>query len=341
MTNWTAQFRGPLDAALVRFVAILLVTNSHLDGLYPLPQLATGGALGNALFFAASGYGLALSYKAAPAFFPAWYWQRLMRLYPSVIIVMGIFELGISHSWSPAHWNLSNYFEVFVWPTTAWFISAMLIFYAGLYPAIRLDNRAVYLWSLAALGGCYAYAYVTQVDLMRYSIEGDTRFKWIFYFGLMLMGGFLAARDSVFGGRHARNLWIAIGLLCAYHGFAYLLSKGYFTAYQFVMHLITVPLVISIFGLSKSDWLKRNIGRSRIATGAVFLVAGLTLEIYLLQFYVYSHPVIASLPFPANILAFCAVLVLLAWVVATAALWVRRLLTRQPNQIGQERNDVR
>lgn len=341
MTNWTAQFRGPLDAALVRFVAILLVTNSHLDGLYPLPQLATGGALGNALFFAASGYGLALSYKSAPASFPSWYWQRLTRLYPSVIIVMGIFELGISHGWSPAHWTLSNYFEVFVWPTPAWFISAMLIFYAALYPVIRLDNRAVYLWGLAALGGFYAYFYVTQVDLMRFSIEGETRFKWIFYFGLMLVGGILAARESVPRAPQARDFWLAVCLLCAYVGFGYLLSRGHFTAYQFVMHLITVPLVIYVFGLSKSDWLKRNIGRSRIATGAVFLIAGVTLEMYLLQFYVYSHPAITSLPFPANTLAFWVVLVLLAWLVSTAASWVRGLLKRRPSEIDQRRNDVR
>ncbi len=341
MTNWMAQFRGPLDSALVRCLAIVLVSNSHLDGLYPVPQLATGGALGNALFFAASGYGLALSYKSAPASFWAWYWQRLTRLYPAVIIVMGIFELGISHSWSPAHWTLSNYFEVFVWPTPAWFISAMLIFYAGFYPVIRLDNRAVYLWGLAILGALYAGAYVTQVDLTRYSIEKGTRFNWIFYFGLMLLGGILAARDSVSRAPQARDLWIAVCLLCAYFGFGYLLSRGYFTAYQFVMHLITVPLVVSVFGLSKSDWLKRNIGRSRIATGAVFLIAGVTLEIYLLQFYVYSHPAITSLPFPANVLAFWVVLVLLAWLVATAASWVRGLLKRQPGQIDQRRNDVR
>ena len=42
MVNWTAQFRGSLDTALVRCLGIVLVTNSHLDGLYPVSQLATG-----------------------------------------------------------------------------------------------------------------------------------------------------------------------------------------------------------------------------------------------------------------------------------------------------------
>ncbi len=338
MAKWTAQFRGPLDAALVRCLAILLVTNSHLDGLYPIPQLATGGALGNALFFAASGYGLALSYKSAPVSFPTWYWQRLMRLYPSVIIVMAVFELGILRGWS--HWTLGDYGEVFLWPTPAWFISAILIFYAGSYPFMRLNNRAVYLWGLAALGALYVYSYFTQVDLTRYSIEGATRFKWIFYFALMLVGGFLAARDSLSRAPLARDLWIAVCLLCAYFGFGYLLSRGYFTAYQFAMHLITVPLVISVFKVSKSDWLKRNVARSRIAMNAVLLLSGVTLEIYLLQFYVYSNPAIASLPFPANTVVFWILLVLLAWVAATGASWVRGLLPRRLSPIDTKRNDV-
>ena len=35
----------------LRVLAILLVLNSHLDNLYPISALATGGAAGNGLFF--------------------------------------------------------------------------------------------------------------------------------------------------------------------------------------------------------------------------------------------------------------------------------------------------
>lgn len=339
MAKWRVQFRGPVDGALVRCLAILLVTNSHLDRLYPIPQLATGGALGNALFFAASGYGLALSYRSAPISFPSWYWQRLTRLYPSVFIVMAAFELGVLRGWS--HWTLSDYIEVFLWPTPAWFISAILIFYAGSYPFIRLNNRVAYLWGLAMLAVLYFWCYVTQVDLTHYSIEGPTRFKWIFYFALMLVGGFLAAQDRLLCAPSKRDLWITICLLCAYFGFGYLLSRGHFTEYQIGIHLITVPLVISIFRLSKSDWLKHNIGRSRTVMGAAFLLSGVTLEIYLLQYYVYSNPFITSLPFPANAVVFWITVVILAWVVATGASWMRGMLPRQPRPLGGKPIDVR
>ena len=41
---------------LMKVFAILLVFNSHCDPLYPVSYLATGGALGNSLFFIISGY---------------------------------------------------------------------------------------------------------------------------------------------------------------------------------------------------------------------------------------------------------------------------------------------
>lgn len=50
---------------LLRAVAIVLVVNSHLDDLYPIHQLGTGGVFGNELFFFISGYGLYLSYQAS------------------------------------------------------------------------------------------------------------------------------------------------------------------------------------------------------------------------------------------------------------------------------------
>jgi peptidoglycan/LPS O-acetylase OafA/YrhL len=324
VTNRMAQFRGPLDSALVRCIAIFLVTNSHLDGLYPIPQLATGGALGNALFFAASGYGLTVGFNAMPKSFVIWYWRRLARLYPSVFLVIGVFELAIPGNWF--RWTFGDYMETFIWPTPAWFISAILIFYAASYPFMLLRRRAFYWGGMAALCGLYAYFYLTRVDLTRYSIEGPGNFNWIFYFGLVLLGSYLAAANSISGPGRRRDLFMAVGLLAAYFGFGFLLSKGHFTAYQFLMHLITVLLVIAVFRLSQTEWLIHSVASSKIGKSAVLLISGMTLEIYLLQFYVYSSPHVTLLPFPANVLVFWLVLVFLAWLTAWAASLASNLL---------------
>ena len=60
-TMKTEHFRQPLS--LMRFLAVILITNSHIGPLYPphLQFLSTGGALGNSLFFFCSGFALYLS----------------------------------------------------------------------------------------------------------------------------------------------------------------------------------------------------------------------------------------------------------------------------------------
>ena len=46
-----------LSIELLKFIAVILVVNSHMDSLYgKYSALATGGAIGDTLFFFASGW---------------------------------------------------------------------------------------------------------------------------------------------------------------------------------------------------------------------------------------------------------------------------------------------
>src|SRR3712207_1035933 len=83
----------PHNTDILKCIAIILITNSHLDHLYPWPYLGTGGALGNALFFMLSGYGLALSFdkSAMKPPFLQWARRRISRIYPSVWITLVLF----------------------------------------------------------------------------------------------------------------------------------------------------------------------------------------------------------------------------------------------------------
>ena len=62
----------------LKTLAVLLVINSHLDAYYPHSALATGGALGNALFFVVSGFCLADIHDK----FDKWYFYRVLKIYP-------------------------------------------------------------------------------------------------------------------------------------------------------------------------------------------------------------------------------------------------------------------
>ena len=55
------------DTTLMLCLATVLITLSHLDAFVPDPRIATGGAIGNSLFFFLSGFGLAKSLNAEAA----------------------------------------------------------------------------------------------------------------------------------------------------------------------------------------------------------------------------------------------------------------------------------
>lgn len=51
-----------LSIDILKFIACLAITNSHFDVVYgPLSPIATGGAIGDILFFFASGFTIFLS----------------------------------------------------------------------------------------------------------------------------------------------------------------------------------------------------------------------------------------------------------------------------------------
>lgn len=73
-----------LGIELLKFLAAVLITNSHFKALYvePYTPLGTFGAPGNALFFFISGYTLMLGRKGD---FTVWYKRRIQRIWPSII----------------------------------------------------------------------------------------------------------------------------------------------------------------------------------------------------------------------------------------------------------------
>lgn len=87
-------FNREISIDLMKFLAVFLIINSHMDALYTqYSQLATGGSIGDALFLFCSGYTLLLGKEQK---FDLWYKRRINRIYPSVIIcaIMGCLFSG-------------------------------------------------------------------------------------------------------------------------------------------------------------------------------------------------------------------------------------------------------
>ena len=70
---------------ILKAFAALLVVNSHMEAMYAdYGYLATGGAIGDALFFFCSGYTLFFDRGGS---FMNWYKRRISRIYPTVLVI--------------------------------------------------------------------------------------------------------------------------------------------------------------------------------------------------------------------------------------------------------------
>ncbi len=86
--------------------------------------LATGGILGDALFFFCSGYKLFLGGMGR---FDNWYKRRVVRIYPSIIVwdilAALLFSLPLTVSSVFDGWKENGY----------WFVKCIMLHYIGLY----------------------------------------------------------------------------------------------------------------------------------------------------------------------------------------------------------------
>lgn len=111
-----------LSIDLLKFLAVFFVVNSHMDMCYPggLRFLASGGAIGDALFFFCSGFTLFIGRD--DGFIP-WYKRRLARIMPAVIVCVLAYACAYGEGWYEA---VGGY----------WFVRCILLYYVLLYEDI-------------------------------------------------------------------------------------------------------------------------------------------------------------------------------------------------------------
>ncbi len=310
------------STTFLRFIAIVLITNSHLDSLYPIPAFGTGGAIGNALFFMLSGYGLFISEKNQIKPFLPWYKRRIIRIYPSLILATILLTIIPLKVWNK--WVFIDYIKMLIWPTSYWFISALVLFYMIFFFILKMKNYKYFLTGIFILVIPYLFFYITKVDLSKYSIEGPGYFKWIFYLQTMFCGGYMAGRGKFTQTNFIRDGFALIFLIGLYYGI--LISMSRFGGWQFqaVTQSLMFPILFLFLKVSQSDEINSLMTKKYISS-FIYLVAGLTLEIYLLQYFVYSRHIIQSMIFPLNIIVFWIVVIVLSFFLNRAS----RLITKR------------
>lgn len=166
---------------ILRVIGTVLITNSHFGSLYPLSSFAVGGSLGNVIFFLVSGFTLSVKELG----FARWYLYRLKKIYPSLWLICGVLILI---GWQKVD-NIYAFIKVFIYPTIYWFISAIIVFYIIFYFILKYYTTIKGLIEICAtIVSMYIIVYLFVLDTTKWIVEGESLFKWIFYFGVMCFG---------------------------------------------------------------------------------------------------------------------------------------------------------
>src|SRR5262249_35374468 len=123
--------------------------------------------------------------------------------------------------------------------------------------------------------------------------------SWIYYFQVMLFGGFLAGRVHELGRGGKRDLLVLAATMATYVLVKLGMVTGSIPNHVTILHVLTFPILWSLLGLAAGAPL-RALARHPWLAPALGALAGMTLEIYLVHDFAWTNPRVRMLPFPIN-----------------------------------------
>jgi peptidoglycan/LPS O-acetylase OafA/YrhL len=309
------------DTVFLRFLAIILILNSHLDFYYPVRYIGTGGAIGNVLFFMLSSFGLLLSERARPDRFTSWYTKRIKRIYPSVWVVTVI--LLIPKQLILKQFEITeilDFMSRFFYPRF-WFLQTLLFFYFFGWFVIKKFSikKLAIVTSMFII--VYFLLYVFALDLSSFSIEA-LPFKIVYYFIVFLFGIYMASINESLKYDGVRDFILAFLSVVIIYGHKFLMTKGILAELQIVQHIFGIVLAYYLFKVSRSPLIQDRLMQSA-ASQVVKYVSNITLEIYIVHIILGRIFLDLDLAFPFDMILFLtATFLLSSWVKKLAQLLV-------------------
>jgi len=309
---------------LLRFFAIILITNSHLDSLYPNPKFGTGGALGNSIFFFISAIGITLSNSPLTQSFISWYKNRGSRVLPSLWLVL-LLLIFLGHY---NHLAIEQLALLFIFPKEFWFLPALMVMYIPLFFIVRHYSFNLFVKLIIPLCVIYSLWYLWSYEPTRFSIEDFGLFKVFFYLIVMLFGVYIGNNiDDIFRYQKHDLLKLLLVTLLYFASKFFMLKTGRYE-WQFITHLLTLPWLVYLAKTFSGNYFKSLFDTSRYRKLVITIVASLTLEIYLIQSIIYNSHAVTSNIFPVNLLVFILLVMLSAFVLQKATIFTRSILVR-------------
>lgn len=290
---------------ILKFFAALLITNSHMGMLYgKYDILATGGAIGDVLFFFCSGFTLFLGRMGR---FDNWYKRRINRIYPTV------FAWAIL---SAFFFNQYQSMDYTIIHGGGWFVTCIMIYYVVLYFIQRfLLHHLKWVFSIVALI-CIIWYFIMDRPA-DYNMYGATYFKWGHYFLFMLLGAMMGISQRQWIFNLKTDFIKLISNIFVYY--AILFAGRIYTLFSELQIISLIPLLFIVYYFYKvcsSDTLKKWYTNKYIGWVIKF-IGGLCLEIYLVQGTLFTDKM--NHIFPINILIMFMYIFVIAYILQCGA----------------------
>lgn len=237
----------------VKLLAVFFVLNSHMGICYAHHSfLATGGAVGDALFFFISGFTLFLggNYR-----FDNWYKRRLSRIYPSILAAGVIAALVFSSD--------DSFVEV-ITAKRYWFVQCIFLYYVVLYP-IKIYVKKLKAFFLVS------FALVTASYFLFFDFSGkglfwgsSEYFRWLFFFLIVLQGAILGKKGHIdFKKWHLPACLICVA---AWYAACFFWGKS---QWQIVSVIPMFGITYFLYAISNNRLVKKNV-TNEISKNACF-----------------------------------------------------------------------
>lgn len=273
---------------IIKVIAVFIVMNSHMEICYGnYHYLATGGAIGDALFFFCSGFTILLGDVKS---FPNYYKRRVSRIYPVVLVVAFISSIFFMETRPLIKGVILG---------GGWFVNCILLYYIPLFFVKKYGmNSFGTIWLITSsiiILSFFMYFGKGRTDFFLY---GKTFFKWVHYFIFMLYGGYIGCHQEQYHYSHWCILKLIACIIVWYSCFLLASKFQWFNRIQFISLLPLLGIVHYIYLLCCHPFFTK-IAKSKVIGQIVYIIGGLCLESYLIQSYIFSEKL--NWLFPINI----------------------------------------
>ena len=265
---------------ILKVIGVICVLNSHLDVFYGnYSYLATGGTIGNALFFFCSGFTLFLNKKDVRFVeFPNWYKRRFNRIYPTVFAVSIISCLLLGYG--------PNLLKLLIFGG-GWFVPCIMVYYILCYALVAINGNKKNAYALVILGVIVAtiIIYINQAlpqsPYNMFSLK-ESNLCLISFFACMVLGVYTAKNDSKCLSTKV-NVILSVFFLMLFYAI-YIVSRRFLSIY-YLQPFCMLPLLgfVYFFYYTCNCYTLKNIYRKPGVNYAIMFVSGLCLEMYLCQ----------------------------------------------------------